>query len=216
MRRLLMISMGLFGMLVLLQFTGCVATSNYYTGKTLEKGETAVTGGFDNIVIQDAETHKIEKKDMLFTPTFGVAWGLPLRLELGLRWYLLKTFEGDLRWQLNPRTFQPFDLSFNFHYGIWEFETTYLKYGATLSKRVWKFEPSLSYFEYEYTGTIDFHGELSGLLPSDFHAKSNVLTIGLGYHLPNAILIPEANYQFAPNIHNKGVIYYGIGIRIIS
>jgi len=208
--------MGIIGLLVVIQLTGCFATSNYYTGKTAEQGDKVITAGFDNIVIQDTETGEIAKMDMPFTPTFGLAFGLPLRFELGLRWYFLRTLEADLRWQATPRSFKPFNLSLNLHAGLWEFETSYLKYGATISKEIRKFEPALSFYEYEYRGSFDLEEELFGDGSHDFRVKTQVLSLGLAYHVPHAILIPEANYQYSPGHINAGVIYYGLGIRIIS
>jgi len=208
-------SLGIVSLVFLFQLTGCFATSNYYTGKTAEEGEKVLTAGFDNIVIQDTETGETAKRDMPFTPTFGLAFGLPLRFELGLRWYFLRTLEADLRWQATPISYKPFNLSLNLHAGLWELHTQYMKYGATISKQLGKFEPALSFFEYEYRGSFDLEEGLFGEGSHDFRVKTRVLSLGLAYHVPHAILIPEANYQYSPGHFGPGVIYYGLGIRIL-
>ncbi len=87
-------------------FSGCVASSSYYSGRTLEKSKFALSASADDIIIKDVKSSNTSigiSKDLPFAPSVGFAVGLPLQIETGVRWYLPKFIELSLRDQVTPR-----------------------------------------------------------------------------------------------------------------
>lgn len=154
--------------------------------------------GFDNIIIQSMEEGKLLKKEMPLTPSVGLAYGLPYRFEIGIRTYMFITLEGLLRYEITPKTFKYFDLSANLHYGVTP-SFTYLKYGLTLSKEIYKFEPFVNYFYYQDV--------------KEYFNGNNVIGFGLAIPIPHAKVILEMNYPHPTDDSSTGFIIYNIGIR---
>lgn len=69
--------------LLMISLLGCLATTNYYTGRTLEKGKMMISFGMDNIIIQSTDDGLTFNKDMPVSPSLGLALGLPYRFEAG-------------------------------------------------------------------------------------------------------------------------------------
>jgi hypothetical protein len=188
---------------------GCIATTNYYTGRTLEKGKAIISPGLDNIIIQSTDEGLSINKNMPFSPSFGFAVGLPYRFEVGLRWYFQKTFEGSFRWQINPRKFRYFDISTNLHYGSFYLQEKYFKYGLTVSKQLNRFEPFISHYWYSSGET----NSLSNPDFSDIWETNRVVSTGLAIQIKKGLIIPEINYQYISGHFSDALIFYSIGFR---
>ena len=206
---LVQIIFGLLLLFLIINMLGCLATTNYYTGRTLEKGKMMISFGMDNILIQSADQGLQVNKDMPVSPSLGLAGGLPHRFEAGLRWYFQKTFEGSFRWQINPRNFQYFDLSTNLHYGSFHLEANYFKYGFTLSKKIRRFEPFISHYWYA-NGDV---GKLSDEDFSDILKTNRVLCFGMAVKVKEGFIIPEINYQYIAGDFGKALVLYSLGFK---
>ena len=119
-----------------LTLCGCVASSNFYSGRTLEEGKVAVAIGADDIAMGSRDESVSVSKSNPLSPSIGAAVGLPLRLELGLRYFPTQFIEVTMRDQLNPRTFTIADFSLDLHYAILMGGYSYFRYGVTLQMHV--------------------------------------------------------------------------------
>lgn len=188
-------------------FTGCM-TTNYYTGRTLEKGKAAITPGLDNLILFKENGGNIQKK-LFFSPSLGYARGLPLNFETGIRVYFPYVLEANIRNQLNPRTFDLFDVSANFHTGIIfakgfeEVSHPYFKYGLTISKEIATVQPYLSY--YFNKGFMDENN-------SDALSDFPTICFGLAIPYKDDLIFPEFNY-YKNRRGGNGIISFGIGLR---
>jgi len=187
--------------------TGCV-TTNYYTGRTLEQGETVLTPGVDNLIWIEKDEGVVEK-DISFSISFGVATGLPWRFETGIRGYFPYIYEANLRHQINPRSFEWFDISANFHMGVVfsedfdELSSPYYKFGLTLSKEIERFQPYISYYiNPNYRSQSDW----------DDISEYSIICFGLAIPFKNDLIFPECNY-YTSNHGENGFFTFGIGLR---
>jgi hypothetical protein len=197
--------------LLVICFVGCLAATNYYTARTLKKGKMMISFGTDNIFFQSTDEGLQFNKDLPFSPSMGLAIGLPYRFETGLRWYYLKTFEGTVRWQVNPVSFKYFDFSTNVHYGSFHLEVNYFKYGFTMSKQIAFVEPFVSYYWYA-------NGDLNHLSDKDYSdalSTNLVLCFGMAIGIINGYIIPEINYQYVAGTFNEALVFYSIGFKLI-
>ena len=172
-------------LLPILILLSCLATTNYYTGRTLLPGKKVVVGGIDNFLIKDIETGQTVR-----------------RLETGLYWHFPESFETYLRWQANPRSFRYFDLSLNSHFGVFAFSYPYIKLGVSLSKEIHGVEPFLNYYVYT-----------NAKLTEEFKETSRSLGLGIAIPIPRAQLIPEINFSFTGNEISKGLMMFNVGLR---
>ncbi len=62
-------------------FNGCVASSSFYSGKTLEPKKVAVTFSADDIALKSNDGSVDISKNLPFAPSVGIGIGLPLQLE---------------------------------------------------------------------------------------------------------------------------------------
>ena len=194
----------IFSVGTFLSFASCI-TTNYYTGRTLESGKTVVTPGADNLILIESREGVVEK-DMAFSVSMGIATGLPWRFEIGLRNYFPYILEANIRHQINPRSFELFDLSANFHAGVVfspEFDDVsepYYKYGFTLSKEIFTLQPFVSYY-------LNNQFEFERLAQrTDFE----IICFGIGIPFKGDLIIPECSYYRSPS----GVNFYSIGIGV--
>ena len=184
--------------------SSCI-TTNYYTGRTLEEGKTVLTPGVDNLVLVESKKGIVEK-DLAFSISMGVATGLPWRFEVGIRNYFPYIWEANLRHQLNPRSFDWFDLSANFHAGVVfsakfeEVSPPYYKYGFTLSKKIFSIQPFISYY---LNNQFIFERVAER---TDFE----IICFGIAIPFRGDLIIPECSYYRSPS----GVDFYSIGIGI--
>ena len=195
--------------LLMISLLGCIATTNYYTGRTLDKGKMMISFGLDNIITQNTDEGLTFNKDMPVSPSLGLACGLPYRFEAGLRWYFQKTFEGSFRWQINPEKFRYFDVSTNLHYGSFHLEAEYFKYGLTVSKQLSRFEPFLSHYWYA-------SGEKNTIADEDFSdiLKTNrVISTGIAIGIKEGYIIPEINYQYISGNFSDALVFYSLGFK---
>ncbi|HOV99158.1 MAG TPA: hypothetical protein PK595_06265 [Bacteroidota bacterium] len=204
-------------LLLIVTFCGCVATSNYYSGRTLEKNKLLVGVGADEIAIISTNKDITVSRDSPFMPSIMFAYGLPLRLEAGLRYSPTHFLEGTLREQLNPRSFDIFDCSLNLSYAALIGGYSYLKYGATVSKNLKGFEPYVHYASYHFMGATkdDFVDSFISSMTDEFFNNNH--SIGCGIIIPliqGARICPEANYQYYGNRLSDGLWHFGIAIRI--
>ncbi len=198
-----------FAFLLMISLLGCLATTNYYTGRTLEKGKMMISFGMDNIIIQSTDDGLTFNKDMPVSPSIGLALGLPYRLEAGVRWYYLKTFEGSFRWQINSRKFRYFDVSTNLHYGSFHLEAEYFKYGLTVSKQLGRFEPFISHYWYA-SGEMN---TISDADVSDIWKTNRVVSTGLAIGIKEGYIIPEINYQYMSGHFSDALVFYSLGFK---
>ncbi len=192
---------------LLLLESGCI-TTNYYTARTLEQGKTVMTPGVDNLILIKEEDGTV-KKGFSFTPSLGVATGLPWRFETGIRLYFPYVLEANLRHQFNPRTFKWFDISVNLHMGFCfnerfvEVSAPYYKYGLTLSKEIFSVQPYVSYYLNK-----NFMIENRSADISDY----SIICFGLAVSFKGDLIFPEWNY-YKNKDSTSGYYSFGIGIR---
>jgi hypothetical protein len=190
----------------LVLLSGCI-TTNYYTGRTLEQGKTVVTPGVDNLVLITRDEGVIEK-DLSFSLSVGVATGLPWRFETGIRTYFPYIWEANLRHQLNPRSFDWFDLSANFHAGVIFSEKfddvapPYYKYGFTISKEIFTLQPFVGYY---WNNKFEFERDSER---NDFE----IICFGIAIPFRDDLIIPECNYYRSPS-GDFHIYSIGIGLR---
>jgi hypothetical protein len=197
---------------------GCVASSNFYTGRTLEENKLAIGVAADDIYVKSSSGDITVSKDKPFAPVILGAYGLPLRLELGARWYPVSFFELTLRHQVNPRTFDIIDGSLNLHFAHLLGAYSYLKYGVTISKNLHGVEPYLHYSAYHYLGATSgiFDDSFISGLGEVFIDNNRVLGFGIALPVRKAQLIPEANYQYFGGDFSHGLWHVGIGLRVFT
>lgn len=190
---------------------GCIATTNYYTGRTAPDGVWVTTPGADDILIGNPEEEDffIEKDEPLY-PSIGLARGMAHRFELGARWYIPYMLESNLRWQVTPRTMERFAMSANLHYGVIGIWAAYIKYGLTVSTDIWYLQPFTSFYLFRDGGLFgDPDDDWEDLLKTN-----RVWTCGLGIEIPGGLLIPEVNYQYEGEDYDRGFLFFGIGLRV--
>lgn len=195
----------LLALMSLLMFS-CIATTNYYTARTLNRGETVFTPGWDNLLLVScADEDEGKRWHFFLTPSLGLAAGVGYRMETGLRWYFPYVFDATFRVQLTPRSFRAFDLSVNGHVVGPFLMPPLFKYGATLSKEIRGWQPFLSYYQYypmrDRDGWDDFK-----TLP--------VLCFGLAIPFKQQLIIPEINYQFEADEFSRGYFLCSLGFRM--
>ena len=207
-----------------LSLTGCVASSSYYSARTLEQDKFAIGVAADDIVLGASNPGNLRvgiSKDLPFAPSLSMAYGLPLGFETGLRWYPVSFLELSLRDQLNPRDFRAFDFSLDFSYAGLIGSYSYIKAGASISRDIDGFEPFLHYYFYHTVGKMrstsdnafeGFITNLTGELINDTR------TIGFGIAVPAGSIkfFPEADYQYFQGHINSGIWHAGIGVRIYT
>ena len=184
------------------------ATTNYYTAQTLDQGQTVLTPGVDNLLLI-VDNEGIIKKDFSFSPSLGIATGLPFRFETGIRSYFPYVLEANLRQQINPRTFKHFDISINGHMGVFisnelrSLSDPYFKYGLTLSKETGSVQPFISYY---LNTNYAFKNETEKAI------NYSIVCFGIAFKHNQDLVIPEFNYYKSAN-GIKGILSFGIGIR---
>jgi len=177
----------------------CIATSNSYTARTLDKKQFAMSPSIDNIVTCNSEKIKHELEPT-FTPSLGIHYGLTNRFELGLRGIYPYTLEGILRYQVLPHTNRICDISANLHYGCFKLRyLPYLKYGLLIGKNIRGFEPFLGFYQYDYLDT---------------EYSFRVINCGIGLPWKDDLIIPEFNWQFYKDDISYGFGFISIGFRI--
>ncbi|MCL4510685.1 MAG: hypothetical protein M1470_06395 [Bacteroidetes bacterium] len=130
---------------LMLTLSGCMATSTFYTARTLDQGKFAPGFGADDIFVKSTDNSVTVSKGSPFVPSFLFAYGLPLRLEADARFVIPRLLEVSLRDQINPRSFELFDFSPDITFGDLFGGYTYLRYGTSLSKDIGSFEPYIHY-----------------------------------------------------------------------
>jgi len=200
---------GILIFLILILWKSACITTNYYTARTLNKGETVMVSGLDNLFLILDEGGIVEKH-LYFTPSVGFATGLPWRLETGMRFYLPYTLEANLRHQLNPRSFQWFDISFNFHSGIYfadeykKISSANFKFGFTISKEIFRWQPYISYYLYK-----NYQPENN----PDYSSDYTIVCFGIAIPFEDNLIFPEWNYL--KNEHGDfGYYTFGLGFRV--
>ncbi len=195
---------------------GCVASSNFHTGRTLEEKKLSLGLGLDEIITKSNDNSIEVSKDKPFVSSVSIAYGLPLRFEAGLRYYPTRFLEGTVRWQVNPRSFDILDCSLNCSYASLIDGYSYLKYGISVSKNIQEFEPYVHYSFYHYMGAAkgDFSDSFFSSVTDDFINNNRSVGFGIALPLRQAKLYPEVNYQYFGNSMNDGIWHFGIGIRI--
>ncbi len=197
---------------------GCVASSNFYSGRTLEEGKVAIAVGADDIILKSSDPAVTVEKGKGFAPSFGAAVGLPWRFELGARYFPTNFLELSLRDQINPRDFDIINASVNLHYGLLFGYYSYFKYGVTISKNIAEFEPYVHYAAYRFLGstTSIFDDSFLSGVEEEFINNNRVIGFGIGLPIRSAKFFPEANYQYFGNDLSHGIWHFGIGLRVYT
>lgn len=198
-------------------FCGCVSSSNFHSAKTLDEKQFAVTVGLEDIIIKSEDKTLTISKDAPFSPSFGFAYGLPLKFEPAVRYIPTRMVELSLRKQLTADS-SALDCSANFTYGHLFGGYSYLKYGATISKDIYGFEPYLHYTFYSFTGATDddfSDSFLSGAV-AGFIDNCRVIGFGLGVPWKKMKMFPEADYQYNKESFSDGIWHFGIGFRLYT
>lgn len=204
------------GALILLISNGCIVTSNYYTGRTLEEKKFALTLCADDIIFKENNPSLKMHKKWPLAPSVMLSYGLPFRLETTLHCAPPGYAEGGLRYQVNPRSFDLMDCSVNMHYSYVIDEYSYLKYGITVSKMISNIEPYVHYSMYHFMHTQenneeDFVLEITKDFTKEFINISRSVGFGIGIPIKNGMLFPEVNYEYRSA--KNGFFHFGIGIR---
>jgi hypothetical protein len=197
---------------------GCVTSSNFYTGRTLEEKKFSIGIGADDIILKSSEESISISKKKPMTPSISLAYGLPWRLEVSLRYFPTHFIESTLRGQINPQSFDIFDCSLNLSYAALIGGYSYLKYGISVSKNIQEFEPYIHYANYHYMGAAkgDFSDSFLSNVTDDFINHNHSIGFGIALPLRKAKLYPEVNYQYFGNTLRGGLWHFGIGIRIYT
>ena len=194
-------------LLFTLAIISCIST-NYYTARTLAKGETVLLPGLDNLLMGSNEA---PKKEIVFTPDMGIARGLCYLLEAGVRYSFPFLLEGNVHYQLNPESFKWFDLSANLNSGVFfrdnfrQLSNPFLKYGLILSKRIRSAEPYFSFYFINHFLSYDNDKE------EFLNFKNFTIGIALPVFKYNK-LFPEINYLRSEST-GKGIYTFSIGFR---
>lgn len=198
--------------------SGCVTTSNYYSARTLESGKFSFTLGTDDIVLKSNNQTVQVSKDKPFTPSIGFAYGLPYRFETNVRYYPSRFVELTLRDQINPRDFELMDGSVNFTYAHLFGGYSYIKYGITISKNIFEFEPYIQYSLYNFMNAEqgDFSTGYISANIDDVINNNRSIGFGIGIPLRKAKLFPEVNYQYFGGDTKNGLWHFGVGIRVYT
>lgn len=196
-------------LLFILVINSCL-TTNYYTARTLDKGETVLTPGLDNLLIDSSEE---AQRVIAFSPGLGIVYGPGYRLETGVRLSFPFLLEGNVRYQINPKTFSWFDLSANLHSGfiinnnLHTKNAPFWKYGFTISKQIRTIEPYFSFYLIKHYQPYD-----KDILDEEYF---NFKNFTFGTALPifkYDQLFPEINYLI--NENTGEIIYtFSIGLR---
>ncbi len=202
-------------LVVMLAFTlsGCIVASNFYTARTLRPGKIDLGFGADDISLKSTDKSLVIDKPP-FIPSVALAYGLPLRLAIGAR-YWPGILEGTLRDQINPMAFTLFDFGVNFSYAEYFGHYSYIRYGASLSKDISGFEPFVNYTFYHFganAGTSLSDGIFNGQF-TDFIDNNHVLGFGIAIPVQTAKLYPELDYQSFGSGGGIGLWSFGIGLR---
>ena len=178
----------------------CLATSNSYTARTLEKKQTVYSPGLDYVAIYFDDKITLVKEPP-FVPALGIHYGLTNRFETGLRGFFPFTLEVVNRYQLTPKDFRYFDLSANLHFGCYKIKYyPYIKTGFLIGRKGKRIEPFLGYYCY---------------YPFDFeYINARVINCGFGFPWKGVTVIPEINWQFRTNDFRQGVVFFSIGFRV--
>jgi len=197
-------------------FFGCVASSDFYTAKTLEPAKFAPGLGFDDIMIRSTDNSVKPSTTFAFVPSFLFACGLPLQFEADGRFVLPQLLEVSLRDQITPKSFKLFDFAPDVSFGDLFGEYTYLRYGGTLSKDLGFIEPYIHYHFYHFLHATS--SDLSGpffTVDDVSYTVDNDRGIGVGIGIPVGRIefYPEFDYQYFRNDLRTGMYTFGIGIR---
>ena len=190
-------------------FLSSCVTTNYYTAQTLEDGETVITPGVDNLILIQKNGEVVEKQ-LGFGVSLGVATGLPWRFETGIRGYFPYIYEANIRHQLNPKSFDLFDISANFHSGILignkfkDITNPYMKYGLTISKEISSFQPYLSYYLVRDFRIQDI------IFENDSYS---IICFGVAIPFKTDLIFPECNYYIFDSAW-EGFFSIGVGVRV--
>jgi len=180
------------------------ASANYYTGETLEDGESVVILGLE--YINPADQEEVGNLPVPCTVSLGYAQGFPDKFELGLGIIIPLFIEGRIRYEFTPKDNRFINMSFNAHFVKALIEAPYFQYGITASRAIGPVTPFLSYYQYSGFG-----------IPEDWDFQSlNMQTISFGMTIPveGQYLVPEINYQFTDDDISNGWPVYGIGLRL--
>jgi hypothetical protein len=193
--------------LMSLLMLSCIATTNYYTARTLNRGEKVFTPGWDNLLLVScADKEEGQRWHFFLTPSLGLAVGVGYRLETGLRWYFPYVFDAAFRMQLTPRSFRAFDASVNGHVVGPFLMPPVFKYGATVSREIRGWQPFLSYYQYYPMRDRDEWDDFKTL---------PVLCFGMAIPFEQQLIVPEINYQFEANEFSRGYFLCSLGFRIL-
>ncbi len=195
--------------------SGCVASSNFYTGRTLGSGKFSPGIGVDDLLIKSTDEAVTSSSSVAFVPSFMFAYGLPLRLEADARFVIPRLLELSLRDQINPRSFRIFDFAPDVTFGDLFGGYTYLRYGGTLSKDIGGIEPYVHYSLYQFlkATSTDFSTSFFSASLAELTNEDRAIGVGVGIPLGGFELYPEFDYQYFGNNLNRGIYTFGIGIR---
>jgi len=174
---------------------------NYYTGKTLEDGESVVIAGLE--YVDEQEYHNVAGPPLRVS--LGYAKGFPYKFEFGIKYLFPLFVEGTMRYEITPRNNRIINMSLNSHLVTGYNIPPFLKYGITASREIGPVTPVLGYYEY---GGFNSRGELT----FDF-IYSQSISFGLQIPVDGIYLIPEVNHQFSDDDISDGWAIYGIGLR---
>ncbi|MFZ1082000.1 MAG: hypothetical protein WAO19_08745 [Candidatus Kryptoniota bacterium] len=201
--------------MLVIALSGCMATSSFYTGRTLDQGKFSPGIGADDILIKSTDNSVSYSTSVAFVPSFLFAYGLPLRLEADARFVIPRLLEVSLRDQINPRSFELFDFAPDITIGDLFGGYTYLRYGASLSKNIGGFEPFVHYSFYHFmeATSSDISNSFVSATVSEITNNDRAIGAGIGIPLGALKLYPEFDYQYFGNDLKWGIWSFGIGIR---
>ncbi|MBN2011477.1 hypothetical protein JW960_19245 [candidate division KSB1 bacterium] len=207
-------SLIIFLLFVLLLLSGCAATSNYYTAKTLKPKQKVITPSWNNMVNFNPNSHD-NHWTLGLIPGCGIFTGLPWRFETGVNYIFPSILDFIGRWQINPESFTLFDACTNFHFGtlivpVSDGAITWTKYGIILSKQFNRYQPFFSISKF----TVGFFSQETLELKNSELNSPTILSFGYAYlDRHNGQITPEIGYVFDYH-ENLNFWTFGVGIRV--
>jgi hypothetical protein len=216
--------LGISAIAIGLLFSGCLTSGSFQTGRTLKPGKANMVMGFQQLATTNGSEVAFVPELAASVPRIGLNLGLPLRLELGAHAMLGQGFEFNLRHELTPDSFKPFDLAIAYVHGS-QFDSNYRKYGLSVSRPLGEVELYSYYYKYQadmdrgddWRENSDWMSSLIYGVRYELIDSANSIGVGVAIPLlPNFMrLMPELRYDFYSSDFGKDrVAYAGLCVAL--
>ncbi|MBO8131715.1 MAG: hypothetical protein H0Z29_09410 [Candidatus Marinimicrobia bacterium] len=199
--------------ILLLLFKRCI-TNYFELGRTLDRGELAITGGVENITADTFDRKNPPSFRVSLKLTCGMRYNFEGFIKASLFPYL---YEFGLRYQVTPRKFTLFDMAIGAGQNIFinifsqEIKLFNKRFGGSISKEVYRFVPyfSIYYNSFDINEVLNF--KIYDYINTQYF---RTIEFGIAFKLRNAsYIIPAISTIY---LNNKPVYrFYGISIYSI-